>query len=533
MADSFANGIPSWQSYPLAQDIGYDPSIYTATSGADAVLVSDVINEGQKIQSVGMIRPLKFRLTAATQITLGYSVRLAGEPVSAKIILAGKNGIKYEAPLPLNTDPRHPQVITGAMFRVQGGTEIEAVVILCSMRGAPLGAHSLFTLHSFSVSAMRPAALEMVSPRLLESSSESAPVVDGFVRIGQPAQFSFSTAPKRVLVKDGIGATVSADVTIQGSQVHWTPAKDAAPGLWTIEAANDHASLRFRVLVLSDSAGDGVLLSPERIAQLRTDSKYAVLRQAIHREALRQSEHITFNPHAGDSIALLPKESVLAGLPAYMALMSNYGGAIAYGALDYRLNGDQQSLENARKALATVAAWKTWTPAWFTAHGMHTYYVAGVFTQQTALGYDLISDQLSSQERSSIESAFLTKSIQPTVDDYFLKQRMPTGGSNHMAHSVGGAIAAWTACARANPQWRAQNGASLAELIVAYEDLLKGLFPGDGSEREPAGYAIFAMEGMSYGISALKSLDIVPQGVPAMMESFWWLRYAEVKPHLL
>src|SRR5487761_1711882 len=248
MEDSFSNGIPSWQSYSLAQDIGYDPSIYTATSGTDAVLVRDVINEGQRTQSVGMIRPLKFRLTASTQIALAYSLHLAGQPISAKIILAGTNGTKYEAPLPLNSDPRHPSVITGAMFRAKGETEIEAVAILCSMRNAPLGSHSLLTLYSFSLSAMRPAALGMVSPRLLESSSESTPIIDGFVRAGQPTQFSFSAAPKHVLVKDGSGTLVNADVTIQGPQVHWTPAKDATPGLWTIEATDDHASLRFQVL---------------------------------------------------------------------------------------------------------------------------------------------------------------------------------------------------------------------------------------------------------------------------------------------
>jgi hypothetical protein len=534
MQDSFANGIPSWQSYPLAQDIGYDPSVYTTTLAGRPVLVRDVINEGQQAQSVGVIRPLRFRLTASTRISLAYSLRLAGRPVSARLILASEDGVRIEAPLPLDSDLARPYTLTGAALLAHSSpVNIVGVVIVASNRDSPLGAHSLLTIGAFSVSAMRPAAMALKAPRLLVSSDETLPVAEGSVTPGRPAQFIFASQPERVVVSDGAGTIVHPAVVIDGSKVSLTPDRSAAPGLWTVKAFDHRASLAFKLLVLPAATGQGVVFSAERLNQLRTESRYAALRGAIHREAVRQAEALHFNPRAGDSIALLPSESVHAGLTAYIGLMSNYGAAIAYGALDYRLNGDQKSLENVRRALATVAEWKTWTPTWFTAHGMHTYYVVGVFTEQTAVGYDLVSDQLSVEERGAIENALMSKSIQPTIDDYFLRQRMPTSASNHMAHSVGGAIAAWAACDRVNPQWRAEHATALAELLTAYQGLLHGLFPGDGSEREPAGYEIFAMEGMTYGIVGLHSLGIVPEGTGTMMDSFWWLRYAEVNPQLL
>src|SRR5580698_7297254 len=70
MSEEFDNGIPSWQSYPLAQDIGYDPSIYTARIGGQSVLRRDVINDGQSVQVVGLIRPLSFLLTSASRLSL-------------------------------------------------------------------------------------------------------------------------------------------------------------------------------------------------------------------------------------------------------------------------------------------------------------------------------------------------------------------------------------------------------------------------------------------------------------------------------
>jgi len=217
----------------------------------------------------------------------------------------------------------------------------------------------------------------------------------------------------------------------------------------------------------------------------------------------------------------------------YFALMESYSNAISFNALDFRLSGDRQALEAARRALLAVAAWPTWTPPWFAAHGLHTYYEVGVFTQRVALGYDLIAGELSQEEKSKIAEAFWENSIRPTLDEYFFYDRLPIAASNHEAQSVGGAIEACVALYGDVPDWTTKFGPALAELVVAFERLLDGLFPGDGSEAEPAGYEDFAMQGMSWGMAALHALDIRPQGFEKMMKAFWWLRYAQVRPDLL
>jgi hypothetical protein len=532
--DRFENGIPSWQSYPLSQDIGYDPSLYTSKVATQTVLRRDVISEGQEVQEVGLIRSLSFRLTGSTRIEFSYSITLSGQPVSAKIILASRSGARYEASLPIVATVQNRAVVDGNHFHVPAGcADIEAVVISVAVRAPPVGSHSVLTLNSFSIEAMRPATLTMLSPQILSSSTGNPPVVGELVKIGSPAQFSFTSAPKRAVLEDGSGNPTSETVAIQGKQVCWTPTKSSSPGLWTMKVSDDRGSLAFRIMVLGDQPrGSGILLSPERLEQLRTEDRFFALRETIHVEASKRAKELSFNLGAGDNIALLPSESVFAGLPAYADLMEKYGGAIAYNALDYRLNGNRQALETVREALLTVSAWRTWTPPWFTAHGIHTYYVVGVFTENLALGYDLVSETLGDKDRKIIEEATVRNSIQPAVDDYYLNQRMPTGASNHMAHSVGGALAAWAAFDRTDPSWRLQHGASLGELIVAYEDLLRGLFPGDGSEAEPAGYEVFAMAGVTFGTSSLASLGITPKGYQGMMDSFWWLRYAEVSRKL-
>ena len=105
--------------------------------------------------------------------------------------------------------------------------------------------------------------------------------------------------------------------------------------------------------------------------------------------------------------------------------MESYSNAIAFNALDFRLSGDRQALEAARRALLTVSAWPTWTPPWFIANGLHNYYGVGVFTQKVAFGYDLIADELSPEEKSQIAEAFWKNSIRPTLDGYFTYDRLP------------------------------------------------------------------------------------------------------------
>ncbi|MDE3181156.1 MAG: heparinase II/III family protein, partial [Acidobacteriota bacterium] len=305
------------------------------------------------------------------------------------------------------------------------------------------------------------------------------------------------------------------------------PGRDAS-GLWTAKVRSGAALTKLRFLVLGKiQPHPRVLLDGSRLRQLRSQASLVKL---VAHEAVVLREGLAYNANAGKNIALLSPVSVFPGLPQYFQLMESYSRAIAFNALDFQLTGDRQSLEAARRALLAISEWPTWTPPWFTAHGLHTYYEVGVFTQRVGFGYDLIANQLAPADKSSIAGGLWRNSIEPTLEDYYFNDRLPEATSNHMAESVGGALAASAALYGDLPQWNGRLGAAIGELTTAFEHLLEGLFPGDGSEAEPAGYEDFAMEGMSYGAAGLQSLGIRPKGLDRMLDAFWWLRYAQFKP---
>jgi hypothetical protein len=308
----------------------------------------------------------------------------------------------------------------------------------------------------------------------------------------------------------------------------------ARPGLWSAHVESSGGAADFSFLVLGTvPAHPRVLLSAERLKQFP-----AALRKTIHEQAASQTAKLKDPEAAGALIAGLPagqslRPSFDGELTEYFQLVESFSTATAWSALDFAVNQDAGALVAARRNLLALAAWKTWTPPRFASHGMHTYYETGIVAQRLALAYDLIAAQLTPAEKEHVADAFWAKCIAPTVEEYFTYDRMPTAASNWMANSVGGALAAAIATAGDVPGWRGREGVALAQLTAAYERNLRGLFPGDGSEVEPAGYEHFAMQGLSWGAAALRGIGIRPAGMTKMLEAFWSPDYEMVRPNMV
>lgn len=535
--ENFRDGIPGWISYPLAQDEGFDPSLYTATSDGSAVLVRGVVARGQKILRVGLLRPLTFRATPASTFELCYRLEMGGRITSARLMLAAANGHNYSVALAANPG-LHTITISGQQLGVPAaGIAIQAIVVEADVASPILGSRNRLTLRSFKVRAERPKALALKVPQLeispVSGVAVAKGVYSGFIPVELPEGERGNVTAYDGRGRWSVGQVIGRSEPNQFNRTHVAITADSSPkpGLWSARVRSGAAERDFRFLVLGKTPPHPrILLTANRLAQLRSMPGSHKLIEIVHSQAAQVAASLAYNPNAGENIALLSPASVFPGLPQYFQMMEGYSRSIALNALDFRLRGDNQALENVRKALLTISGWPTWTPPWFLAHGLHTYYEVGVFTQRVAFGYDLIADQLSAGEKDRIADALWRNSIQPTLQEYFFNNRLPTAASNHMANSVGGAIVACVALAGDVPDWNARFGPALAELIVAYENLLKGLFPGDGSEAEPAGYEDFAMEGMSWGAAALQALGIHPKGLERMLDGFWWLRYAEFTP---
>lgn len=528
----FDHGIPAWLSFPLAQDEGYDPSLYT-TAGKGAALARNVTARGEKVLRVGLVRPLQFYATPASALQLSYALKMGGVERRAQVLFAATNGKAYTAAIPAALGLNNVR-LSGRQLRLPiDGVAVDAVVIEVEIYGAIRGSNNRLILHAMKLSAERAARMEILAPDCSTSAASGIMVARDAVTSTKPLEINLGPGPAaQAEFYDGSGKlAASRRITASEHDRRLEFVPHGAPGLWSARFSSGGVRTQLRFLVIGKiPPHPRVLLTSKRLSEIASGANSRALLESVSREAARVAYGLAYNRNAGNNIALLSPDSVFPGLPQYFQLMETYSRTIALNALVYRLNGSSQALGIARKALSTVAAWTTWTPPWFSAHGLSTYYEVGVFSQRVAFGYDLIADRLTAAEKSAITQAFWRNSIEPTLRDYYFNDRLPTAASNHMANSVGGAVSACVALLGDLPAWNGRLETALAELITADESLLRGLFPGDGSEAEPAGYEDFAMEGMSWAAAALQSLGIRARGTERMLQAFWWPYYAQFKP---
>ena len=540
----FASGFSGWMSYPLAQDTGYDPGLYTERSGGAVVLVREVRAHGQQRLAMGVIRPLEFHAGPQTRIRMSYRLRLTAPLTNWSLVLAGRDGHRYTVGLPAGSGQHTVEISGAALHLPAAGMDIQAIVVEGWLKHPARASLNRFELGTFDLRAQRPPAVTILAPALEGAPGSERRVAATVIDRGGALNLTLAPSPEPVRVELADPGSHRMERVLPASPsapVHASIGlgAQAAPGLWTADVTSGAAHTRFSFLVLGQTpAHPRLLLSQARLRQLQDAPDFAAFRAELHRQAQVQAARLTFDDGAGDNIALMPVGHGLGPsydgeLVPYFALMDGYANAIADNALDYRLNHSHAGLEIARRGLLTVAGWRTWTPPRFSRHGMHTYYEVGLFAQRVAFAYDLIASELTPAERAGVSTAFRRKIIRPTVDEYFLDDRMPLAASNWMANSLGGALAATVAIAGDTPDWRRQDGVALAELTSAYEQNLAGLFPGDGSEAEPAGYENFAMQGIAWGMAALQALGIRPAGADAMLNGFWWPDYAMVRPGLV
>jgi hypothetical protein len=535
----WSGGFSGWMSFPLAQDIGYDPTLYTVKLGDTVALRHNFIAHGEPNPWFGFIRPLSFTADARTRVALRYRLDLTTALAQPEIMLVAADGHHYTAPLAAGNGD-HSVSITGAQLHLAGATHIVAIILRGRLEHPPVYSESQWLLEQFELHAERTPEVALSSPKL-NTTVDGSHVADitlspsGSLAIERTS----SSVPATVTLYDATGTTSGSQDLPSGTAIASLPlSASAQPGLWKAEIAQGPARTSFQFLVLGPiPQHPRLLLSPARLEELRGDARYAGLRKQVHHQAETLAAKIAFNSAAGDNIALMPSGRGIGPtepgqLKPYIELAENYADAVAYNALDYRLNGNKAALTAARKALDAMVHWPTWVPPRFQQHGLYTYYEVGVVAQRVAFGYDLIAPELSAPEKQNTADAFWKLVIHPTVEEYFSYNRDPIAASNWMANSVGGAIEAAVAVAGDTPGWREREAPALAKLQFAYQELLQGLFPGDGSESEPYGYENFAMQGMSWGMSSLNALGIHPAGAERMVRGFWWPYYVTVRQGL-
>ena len=232
-----------------------------------------------------------------------------------------------------------------------------------------------------------------------------------------------------------------------------------APGLWEAHLA-DGSSFTFLLLGKRPAAHPRVF----DLAELRSRARapeFAAAWKRVEERAARSRSEGALPAFAGENILRLYPDRLLPALTSYYAVLNRTEELAFFNALVAAVDDNQDAREAARKGLLAAASWPTWTPPWFPAHGMHTYYPVGIFTRNIALAYDLAYPYLSDSDRAAVRRALNELGTLPTFREHYLDARLPFATSNWIANSLSGGIVA-TAVSDGEPGVPDQPGCSPA-----------------------------------------------------------------------
>ena len=481
--DFQGDSLGQWASYPPAQDIGYEPSL-TPTSDFDAPGGRALMRWIQPTQSgdlrFGFIKRVGIVTNSTSRINLDYRINATTETVRVEVGVAGADGHRYTSRADVVTNRWTKLSIELAKLKrsdgtsLVSGTGIDALYMIAYIAGANKDSIYRFLIDNVEVKASHAASFSIAMPTASEVEPWASQITavsyrpDDVVRIEARAPVGLSRATvtfrnsvagtgiRVQLYDNGTHGDVRAkDGTWTNSAAHKFARTDAS-GVWRAELRGETpdgravvTELRFLVHKTSRSGHPRLYFGGSDRAKLiaRTrDEKLGKVWEHIQ-TAAKNSRATGQIAHGGRVFELLDTEYLLPSLLGYFDVLNRARARIAHNAFVAYLTGDLEARAAAKDAMLTVSRWSRWEPPWFTAHGQHTYYPAGLLAVDVALGYDLLYEHLSESERSQIRRALIENQIIPTYKEYFLDNRAMADTSNWISHTVGGALIASAAIA--------------------------------------------------------------------------------------
>ena len=564
--DFQGEGLGQWASYPPAQDIGYEPSLspttdFAAPGGRSLVRIVRPPGPGQL--RFGFIKRLNLIVSSNFRISLSYRLN---SPSSGKLVigLAGMDACRYTAKLPAQLDAWTSGEVRLNQFRdekgrtLNPGVAIEAIYINSVIeKGSPDTTYR-FLIDNIAVDAERKANFTVTRPATVQidpwtiSISNSAFAAKDTVGITASAPVKLIRAEciikngDRIVTKAPLydnatnGDRQSGDEVWSNESVYNFSDTDP-PGVWTAELrgfakSGAHVTTSLRFIVHPPKLGHPRLFftasDRDILVKRTTDPRTSALWTAL-REKARVSRTTGDLSGAGATFELLGKDYLLPTLLGYFDVLNRARARISSNSFDAYITHDDDSREAAKRALLDVVRWSRWNPPWFEQHGQHTYYPAGQLAVDVAFGYDLLYEELSSEERSTIRKALIEKAIIPTYKEYVLDNRAMANTSNWISHTVGGALIAAAAIV-GDAQVSESDGkleTYINGLLLKLEDHMAASFLADGSYGEGISYQEFDLETLGVALPALRrafGIDYYAQ--THVKDSFLYSLYTVAQP---
>lgn len=462
----------AWESYPIAQDAGYDPTLDPIVDEGRKVLARRKQPTKSGVLRLGFVR--RFELTAGPKPSISFAYKLPGHTGPFNIeVLAFHDGHheRYE----VRAEAGSWRTATLGLKGLGSGIEIRAVSVTAVIPDVIEERLEQFYIDDVQVEALREKELTLVEPAALADDDRCLQYVKRSYLSGDDLTFRVDDRAAEVRLLDPSGKTIASG---KGGALSRKFQSGDAAGIWSIEAVSTNGKSK-ALLLVQPQARRGLIFdslppaTPELLRQIEERAK--LLRTRV-------------NVDLGKNIDTYNDQWLLPGLPSYFALLQPPSELALLEAIRFRYTKNEDSLRESRKILRSMAVWPRWVHPWFNAHGYRTYYPVGIVATNLTLASEFLGDSLTGDDRELIDRGLREKAIVPAFDEYVINNRIAFHTSNWIGHAVGGAL-----LAALTSHDRDSAGYALG-LYSKQADHIAATYTSDGAYGEGVSYQRFDME---------------------------------------
>jgi hypothetical protein len=520
-ADFETGSVGPWSSYPPAQDTAYDPTIWVkGVDGNPGLCLVREINAWTPSQYIfGVRRKLNIYLAKESRISFRFYVKSNTGVEKIIVKLGYGDGSAGEISLPVSKLMVWQEVVIPMEKEIdsRGTKNLKAVAIMAVCRRADPEAKLRLAVDDLEITGFREKKIRVLKPGVHFLEEMGLAVAGNHFSQDQKidVEAEFPVAMKSGEVEFGKSWEKDVLVRLKMGRVQgniWavtTP--ELGPGVWqarisgTSSRGNSLAST-FVFLVKPESvptAHPFLLFTKTELAGIkeaiergRTKGVWDKVRQDA--EAFREKFNpadFRYNLDAYDEIFWLPTYE------GYVRALHTPSQFIRQNAIVFAVSGDRAAGDAARRALLSVAAWPSFVHPHILNQGQFTYWPVGLALIDFAMGYDMVYDLLSSEERKTIASALYHKGVTEVFKEYVRDNRVSSNTSNWISHVTGGGILCALAISREFKDSELEP--YLTGMIVKLGNFIRSTFDPDGYYGEGYYYHNFAMQSLSHSLPAL------------------------------
>lgn len=542
ISDNFETGeLYGWESYPYAQDLGYEPN---------TVPQKQPTHNGSKYCLANFKKP-----NDDVETYLGFIKRIEGFHTSsdtrfkaAVMLMADRRAKDLELSICLADGRKYTHVIQNAEagrwleldipvrdFTLNGkplgsGEQIQAVTIRAFYQVVSHLMSYTICIDDFSLNGERPRRFVGVNPLSTTFELYGFSVLHKHFFYGDAVGVTVKPEPGKPVsavtaeLLDPAGNKIISGVPMTASGGNWTndniyKIKPTDPrGQWTIrfigKSADGNVDWGIRFLMpgekLTPKQHPRLAISAGELAKLKADNS-AQAKSRLARMAGGRMSNAGIDK-INEYIPAEPPESLTGGPFAKDTSGDSQTGApgqlanIALaGAQRYAFADDQEAGVKAKQALLKLAAFTKWNTDWHESRGMHLYYpVASRVIARACQAYDCLYPMLADQERAAIRKGIMQNAILPSYRDLVEQNRMPSGVTNHIAVMVTGLIKASTSIYGDDPE-NPYLEPYLSGFLAKTKQFIDRTYYPDGAYGEPTTYQDMATRDIVEAMSIIET----------------------------